>query len=216
MLKTTTTQKKFWQNRKIDWDKQYLATWDHPHRELIMRALSAFDWVSLWEVGCGPGANLVRIAKTLPITPIQKRHGARQLGGSDINPEAIALAKKTFEKGLFHVEAVDDLLLSDDSVDVVLSDATLIYYGPEKIDKAVGEMVRIARLGIVLCEFHGTSWWKRLWLRLTTGYNAYNYQELLEKHGCRNIQIVKIPPQFWDGFPWQPWGHIVIAQVTNI
>ena len=206
-LKTTGAHQKFWQNRKIDWSKEYLATWNHPHRQLIVWALQSIPWVSLWEVGCGPGANLVRIIKEMQ---------GRQLGGSDINADAIELARTTFKGGKFHVEPIDDMLLSDNSVDVVLSDAALIYYGPKKIDKAIGEMVRIARNYIVLCEFHGTSPWERLKLRWKTGYNAYNYSELLERHGCHSIQVIKMTSEFWDGFPWQPWGHIIIAKVTKI
>lgn len=207
MFKTTNQQKQYWLNRKIDWKTQYLDTWNHPHRQLIVWALETFPWVSLWEVGCGPGANLVRIVKEMK---------GRQVGGSDISPEAIALARTTFTGGKFHVEAADNILLSDDSVDVILSDATMIYYSPSTIDKAIGEMVRVARNHVVLCEFHEKSWWKRLKLRWNTGYNAYDYQTLLEKHGCHSIQIIKIPPEFWDGFPWQPFGHIIIAQVTKV
>lgn len=207
-LKTTAQHTSFWKDRKIDWQAQYLATWDHPHRQLLLWALQSFSWISLWEVGCGPGANLMKI--------IASGIRDRQLGGSDINADAIALAEKTFRGGKFHVEGVDNMLLSDSSVDVVLADAALIYMGPRKIDKAIGEMIRVARNHIVLCEFHGTSWWERLKLRLTTGYNAYNYQELLEKHGCHSIQIIKIAPQFWDGFPWNKWGYIIIAKVTKI
>lgn len=203
-FKTTKQHEKYWKERKIDWNKQYLETWNHPHRQLIVWALQSIPWVSLWEVGCGPGANLVRIIKEIP---------QRQVGGSDINPEAIDLARKTFNGGKFNVEPIDDLLISDKAVDVVLSDAALIYYGPKNIDKAVAEMVRAARNYIVLCEFHGGTWWERLWLRLKTGYNAYDYKKLLDKHGCYDVRIFKIPPEFWDGFPWQPWGHIIIANV---
>lgn len=206
-FKTTAQHEKYWKERKIDWKKQYTDTWNHPHRQFLVWALQSFQWVSLWEVGCGPGANLIKITKEMK---------DKQLGGSDINPEAIELARQTFKGGKFHVETIDDMLLSDDSVDVVLSDATLIYYGSRTIDKAIAEMVRIARNHIVLCEFHGTVWWKRWWLWVTTGYNAYNYEELLEKHGCHSIQIIKLPPTFWEGFPWQPWGYIIIAKVTKI
>lgn len=205
-LKTTEDHKKYWRDRKIDWNTQYLQTYNHPHRQLIMWALQSMPWVSLWEVGCGPGANLVRIAKEMD---------NKQLGGSDVNADAIDLAKKTFKNGLFHVESVEDMLLSDSAVDVVLSDAALIYIGPTKIKKTIKEMVRIARNHIVLCEFHGTSWWKRLWLRLTTGYNAYNYESLLEEAGCYDIQMVKITDEFWSGFPWSTWGYIIKCKVPK-
>lgn len=205
-MKTTNQHKKFWKERKIDWNTSYLATWDHPHRGLLTRVLSTFPWVSLWEVGCGPGANLVRITKEIP---------GRQLGGSDINPEAIALAEKTFKGGKFHVESSEDMLLSDGAVDVVLSDANLIYIGPTKIQKVLKEMVRIGRNNIVLCEFYSKSWWKRFLFRWKTGYNAYNYPEELKKAGCYDIQMFKIPKEFWAGTPWEEWGYIITAKLPK-
>lgn len=206
MFKSTKEHKKFWAERKIDWKTQYLDTWNHPHRQLISWTLQAFPWLSLWEVGCGPGANLAKIVSDMP---------GKQLGGSDVNPEAIALASKTFIGGKFHVESVENMLLSDKAVDVVLSDATLIYIGPTKINSVLEELVRIGRNHIVLCEFHGTSWWKRVLLRYRTGYNAYNYVKLLEKAGCYDIQMGKIPVEYWAGTPWEEWGYIITAKLPQ-
>lgn len=206
-FKTTSGHRDWWAKRKIDWDKHYLQTWNHPHRQLIVWALESFQWTSLWEVGCGPGPNLVRISKEMP---------GHQLGGCDVNPEAIDLARKTFVGAKFMVNPADDILLSDNSVDVVLSDATLIYTGPTKIRKTIKELVRIARSHIVLCEFHGGTWLQRFWLRIRNGYNAYDYIKLLEEAGCYDVRMVKIPKEYWQGFPWQPWGTILIARVTKI
>ena len=202
-MKTTREHKQYWKNRKIDWEQAYLSTWDHPHREMIVWALTKLHWLSLWEVGCGPGPNLKKILT---------RFGNKQLGGSDISDDAIALAQKTFIGGRFHVESVEDMLLSDNAVDVILSDATLIYIDPKKIDKAMNEITRITRKGIVFCEFHSTSWWKRLKLRWKSGYNAYDYRKLLEQYGFYDIEIHKIPKELWPGTPWEEWGHIIIAK----
>lgn len=207
-IKTTNVHKKYWSGRKIDWDKHYTATWNHPHRTLIMEALRIIPWVSLWEVGCGSGPNLVRI--------IKEGFQGRQLGGSDINADAIEAAAKTFKGGKFHVEPSDDMLLSDQAVDVILSDAHLIYVGPFKIKKVLSEMVRIGRNNIILCEFHEKSWLKRWMFRLKTGYNAHDYKKLLTDLGCYDIRIVKIPTEFWPGTPWQEWGHIIMAKLTHV
>lgn len=215
ILKSTNQHKKYWKERQIDWYQSYLAgidpatnkpMWDHPHREIFIWILKSIPWVSLWEVGCGAGANLVKITKEFQ---------GKQLGGSDINKDAIEVAKKIFVGGRFHVESAEDMLLSDNAVDVMLSDAALIYVGPEKIDQALHEITRIARNQIILCEFHGKNWLSRLLFKLKTGYNAYNYQDLLEKHGCYDINIVKIPEAAWPGFPWNKWGYIISAKVTK-
>lgn len=203
-IKTTEKHKKFWRERKIDWEKDYLSTWNHPHRGLITYVLKNLRWISLWEVGCGPGANLVRITKEI---------AGKQLGGSDVNADAIAVANKTFNGGKFHVESVEDLLLSDNAVDVVLSDACLIYIGPTKIQKVLKELKRIGRNNLVLCEFHSNSWWQRLLFRWKTGYNAYNYRTELEKAGFYDIQMIKITKEYWEGYPWETFGHIIVCKI---
>lgn len=207
----TSNRKKFWAERKINWEEQYLSTWNHPHRALIISALKSFHWISLWEVGCGAGANLVRIVREF-----DPRESPKQLGGSDINPDAIAVASKALVGARFKVESPENILLSDSATDVVLSDACLIYIDPFKIKKAIKEMVRISRGHILLCEFHGKNLWERWLLRLRTGYNAYDYEKLLTDAGCYDIQIIKMPPQLWEGFPWQPWGYVLLAKTTKI
>lgn len=203
MLKTTDTHKKYWRERKINWAEHYLSTHNHPHRKLIVHALKLFNWFSLWEVGCGPGANLVKITRELP---------GHQLGGSDINADAIELARKTFIGGKFHVESSDDLLLSDNSVDVILSDAHLIYYGPTKIKKVLREMIRSSRQYLVFCEYHSKSFWTRLWIRLKTGYNAHDYEKILESLGCYSIRLIKIPQEYWPDTMWGKYGYIILAK----
>lgn len=202
-LKTTKSHKRYWKERKIDWNAHYLSTWDHPHRKLIIQALKMFEWFSLWEVGMGPGPNLVKITKELP---------GHQLGGSDINEDAIELARKTFTGGRFHCESSENILLSDDSVDVILSDAHLIYYGPAKIKAVLKEMIRSSRAYLVLCEYHEQSLLKRLWIRWKTGYNAHDYKKLLEDLGCYSVRLIKIPKSYWPDTMWGKYGYIIIAK----
>jgi len=210
MLKTTKQQKTWWANRKIDWTKHYSSTWSHPHRDIIVQALKSFNWFSLWEVGCASGPNLLRIIKELP---------DRQVGGNDVNADAIEVARSTFTNGRFRVESVEDLLLSDSACDVILSDATLIYVDPFKIRKVLHELTRVARTHILLCEFHSRSLWKRWLFRLKTGYNAYDYQSLLEREGAYDIQLVKIPPEYWPGSQkgdgWYDFGYVILAKLPN-
>lgn len=201
--RTTKQHKDYWKNRKIDWNEHYIATWNHPHRKLIVHALKMFPWFSLWEVGCGGGPNLVKITQELP---------GHQLGGSDINEDAVETARKTFKGGRFHCESSEDILLSDDSVDVVLSDAHLIYFGPTQIKKVLGEMLRVSRGNIVLCEYHEPSFWKRMWIWYKTGYHAHDYKKLLEGFGCYGVQLVKIPYDYWPDTMWSKVGYVVIAK----
>ncbi len=212
-LGTTKKHKKFWKNRKINWIDSYLdgvdpvsskPMWDHPHRELIVYALKTFGWYSLWEIGCGAGANIKKIVTAIP---------NKQLGGSDINQDAVDTCNRVFKGGKFHCESSEDILLSDKAVDVILSDAHLLYFSPKDIKKVLKEMKRVGRLRLVLCELHEKSWWKRTIYKFKTGYNVYDYRRLLEDLGCYNIQIIKIPTDFWQGDPWAKFGHIIIAQL---
>lgn len=201
-MKTTNKHKEYWKNRKIDWQTQYLDTWGHPHRNLIVWMLKSIKFFSLWEVGCGPGANLKKI-----LTEFKNV----QLGGSDVNPEAIKLAEQTFKGGVFHIESGEDLLMSDNSVDVILSDACLIYVSPFKIKKYLKELHRVARTHIVLCELHHPNWFRRTIYWWQRGYFVHNYKKLLEQTGFYDIQMIKIPKEFWAGTPWEDYGYIIRA-----
>lgn len=189
MLKSTKQHSKYWKERKIDWKQAYLSTWDHPHRNLIVWMLKSIPFYSLWEVGCGAGANLVRIIKEMPNV---------QLGGSDISEDAINVCRETFKGGLFHTESGDNLLMSDKSVDVMLTDMCLIYVDPLRIRDYLREFKRVGRIAVVMVEFHSPSFWKRFKARLG-GYHVYNYRKLLEEEGFYEVMIQKIPNELWPG-----------------
>jgi ubiquinone/menaquinone biosynthesis C-methylase UbiE len=182
---------KYWSQRKINWEEKYTKTWNHPHRDLIVEALKTFFWVSLWEVGCASGPNLVKIAKSFV---------AKQLGGNDINPDAIEECRKNFKNAPFEVTPAHNMLLSDKSCDVILCDMTLIYVSPLKINKVIKEFKRVCRTRVCLVEFDSSKWYRRLWLRLTAGYSAYNYKKLLEKHGFYDIMKIRIPSQYYPEY----------------
>ena len=100
-MKTTKAHLKYWKERKIDWEQSYLfgidpetnqPMWNHPHRSMIVAILQRIPFFSLWEVGCGAGANILKLVKEIP---------GRQYGGSDPNPDAILVAQKMFPKWAF-------------------------------------------------------------------------------------------------------------------
>ena len=189
MIRTTKKHSKYWADRKIDWKTSYFDTWNHPHRDLIAHLLQSMNWHSLWEVGIGGGANTLRILQDNP---------DKQIGGCDVSQDAIDFLTKTFKGGMFQCEAGDDMMMSDGSVDVVLSDMCLIYVDPRHIQKYLKEMFRVTRNNIILCEFHSESWWKRLKARLG-GYHVYNYKRELEKAGFYGTIVQHIPEKYWPG-----------------
>ncbi|MDP2433135.1 MAG: class I SAM-dependent methyltransferase [Gallionella sp.] len=127
----TRLQEWAWRYRHLyrrGWAQGYLETLEHPHREQIVEAVAAFQPESVLEIGCTSGANLARLRERLPQT---------QLFGLDINPEAIRVGKIYFasdgalELMVGHADHLPDF--SNQSLDVVVSDALLILVAPDRI-----------------------------------------------------------------------------------
>lgn len=204
-MKTTKDHITYWKNRNINWKTSYFDTWQHPHRKLIVEALGHTYGSSLLEVGCGAAANLYAARQQFP---------GVEVGGVDISAEAIAEAKRQIPDGLFDVQSADSLFFADNSVDVILSDACLIYIEPKLIKKTLSGFKKVARKNIVLCEFHSENPIKRALLRYKTGYFAHNYRKLLSELGFYDIEITKIPKEAWPGTPWEEWGYIIQARIS--
>ena len=151
----TRLQEWIWRSRHLyrhGWAQGYLGTVDHPHRSQIVEAVSSFSPVdSVLEVGCASGANLVCLRERLPGT---------QLIGIDINRHAITTARRHFaargDKNIRLLAGRADRLtdIPNASVDVVLTDAVLMFIAPDRIHDVVAELGRAARKGLVLNEYH--------------------------------------------------------------
>ena len=200
----TNRHKSYWANRKIDWKQAYWA--DHPHRDLIIKALRGLKFGSVIEIGCGAGYNLHKIKQAFPQV---------EIGGIDISEDAIETAKKLLPEStaVLETSSVTEMFLSDLSCDVILSDAVLIYFDPFTIGKVLKEIKRVGRKAVILVELHSDNWWERLAVRFISGYNLYNWPKLLTKHGFRDVEIYKIPENVWPGIPWAKWGHIIAAKI---
>lgn len=206
LFNSTKRWVEWWKNRKIDWGEHYMNP-NHPHRTLLVEVLKRIPWYSLMEVGCGAGANLVTIVKNIQ---------GRQVGGVDVNPDAIAFAQTQLTNAVLKVNPADDIMMSDQCMDVLLSDMTMIYINPSKIDRHLEEFKRVARSYVVLCELGSTSWWQRFVIKWKEGYNAYDWKRLLEKHDYYDIQLYKIPPEMWpESDLQQKYGYIIVARTPK-
>ncbi len=205
-IKTTKQHSKYWKDRKIDWKTSYFDTFSHPHRALLVQVLKSIPFYSLWEVGVGGGANIMRFVQEIP---------NRQYGGSDVSEDAVKFCLETFKGGLFHVESAEDMMMSDKSVDVVLSDMCMIYFDPLKIDKALQEIKRVGRTYAIFCEFHSNSWIKRQWARLG-GYHVYDYRKRLEKLGYYDVNVFPLSEADWPGADHNTeFRSIITAKIPN-
>lgn len=170
---------------------------------MILQELADDPFHQVCELGCGSGPNLLLIKKTWPQV---------QVGGVDINADAIKMAKTVFPKGVFDVRPADDLFFATGCVDVALTDMCLIYYGKDKIRKVIKELKRIARRKVILVEFHSKNPLKRLMLKIFAGYNSYNYKKILEEEGFYEVKLRKIPLSKWPGGePQKTFGYIITA-----
>jgi len=188
-LKTTNFHRKWWKKRQIDWTQAYMNP-DHPHRGVIVEKLkSLYPFRSILEVGCAAGANLYRIKQAFPQSDI---------GGIDWNEKAIETAKQYLPKAsVLQVGEATDVYIGSKGADVLMSDMCYIYLDKKNFRKAILEAKRVARKGVLFCEFNHTNWFMRQMIRITTGYNAYNFRVELERIGFRDIEITKLTPKDW-------------------
>lgn len=179
----------YWRKRKIDWEQAYFTP-DHPHRIQLSNILKELKFDSVLEVGCGAGANLCRIAT---------EHPGVMCGGIDINEDAV---KETLKHFVATVGEVENIEREDKSIDMILTDACLIYVPPGKIETAVNEMLRVARKYIVMVEWHNNE-------DIFDGHWVYNYKELFKNYDTKLYKITD-----WPG-SWEKYGTIVIVEIKD-
>jgi len=215
---STKKNEDYWRNRKIDWVSHYFSP-DHPHRDFLIKILKTSPPKSVLEIGMGCGANLWRIKKEFP--------NAR-VCGCDINPDAIKTADEVFRKEYptkhFERPAIDSIADIDFRVgditaipfhgeffDMVITDACLIYIGPDKMDRAIREIRRVGYYNFLFVEFHSDKWWKRLALKLASRYYAYDYFKLLSDNYFKGIKLTKVPKEHFGGEPWNTYGYFITS-----
>lgn len=202
----TRLQEWAWRNRHLyrrGWALHYLETIDHPHRTQIVEAVAAFQPESVLEIGCASGANLARLRQRLP-------HA--HLHGIDINAEAIRVGRDHFanDRGIeWTVGHADQLAtFADHSQDVVLIDAMLMFVAPDLIHRVLAEVVRVARKGLVLNEYHAKG--------TTSGHFdggrwVYDLIALLRQHVPENTQIDAHPSALTGGL-WDRYGTLITVR----
>jgi ubiquinone/menaquinone biosynthesis C-methylase UbiE len=164
---------------------------------------------SVLELGSNCGPNLYRIAKAFPEC---------SLVGVDANPLAVDWGNAQFRKeGLATVRLVcsrvDELeQFGTKSFDLVLTDALLIYIGPDKIEFVVREMLRIARKALILVEWHEDGSESRSGLgALYEGVWKRDYRRLIEEsvRSTAAVHLSKVPVDVWPSRQWMDLGYVI-------
>ena len=178
---------------------------DHPHRELILNYIDVLGFdkpiVSVFEVGCNAGPNLLKIQKTLPQI---------RLGGCDVNPDAIALAKEKLPDAELFEASASKLPVPDKSYDVVLIDAVCLYFNPRQIIIVLNEMQRVAKRGLILVEWKD----KSTYGVVKDFHWARNYKRLLENMGYR-VEETKLRESDWPSKNWSKHGYVYLAEAKG-
>jgi len=188
-----------------------------PHREWfanqLIRDLEAKqgEVLHLIEVGCGWGPNLAVLAR---------REQSLRLTGVDISPASILEGRKQLmELGLSEITLIemqsDDLSsFASDSADVLFTDAMLLYVGPDKINRTIREMLRVARSRMVMLELHDRTasskghYTRDGWLR--------NYKALLSPLvGKDAVRLKKLPPGLRNAGRWPKYGTFIEIDLTK-
>ena len=179
---------------------------DHPHRSIIVDKLRDFGvFRSVLEVGCAAGANLYKIKQTFPSSDV---------GGIDWSADAIEEAKRMLPRAsVLQVGEATDVYISNKGADILLSDMCYIYLSSKEFRKAIKEAHRIARVGVISCEFHSGSFLKRFGLKLVSGYYAHDYRKVMSREGFHDIELTKVTEEQWPGGePQKSFCYIITAR----
>lgn len=203
-----------WAMRPISAGKDYLGAETDPHRKFLLEKISTFSPVhSILEIGCGTGLNLYLLSKRFPNA---------ELKGIDINPKSVEYGNTWFkQEGISNVKIsvgkADKLVFQDKGFDVVLTDATLIYVGPDKIKKVIKEMIRVTRKALVLNEWHCFESSSNP-LGVYVGHWTRDYKALLKEFVPEErIFITKIPENtFKSDRNWRKYGAVIEMRKNNV
>ena len=120
-----------------------------PHRyHIVDHVASLGPPENILEIGCGYGANLVNLANYFTDT---------QLAGVDVSRTAIASAQTVPKLAGADLRVHDlgkPLPFADNSFDVVLSDAVLMFFPERRLPALLRELFRVSRHGVILHEYN--------------------------------------------------------------
>jgi len=149
------------------------------------------------EIGCASGPNLWLLARKYP---------KAIFFGIDISKKAIKTGRNFFKN-----ENIGNVFLSsgraaklkgfkDKSIDIIFTDAVMIYQGADKINQVISEMVRVAKKVIILREWQGN-----IPNSFRQGHWVHNYRFLFSNFvPVKKIKISRIPENLME----EGWGKL--------
>lgn len=203
----TIVQELIWKKKKTQSSDGYFGAINHSHRSFLVESIEKkYPYLRVLEIGCNIGSNLLLLAR---------KHPEVSFYGLDINKEAIDKGREILSK-----EGVNNIYLSvgrldtifkheNNSFDIVISDAVLLYVVPKRIKKVIKEMVRITNKAIIINEWNKND----LSLQMSTyyyGHWIHDYISLFSNYvPLENIERIKINSNIWNDKKWIAFGEII-------
>jgi hypothetical protein len=135
----------------------------------------------------------------------------------DLNPRFVTAGKRWLaDQGVTNVKLAtgraDDLAsFATRSIDITFTDATLLYVGPDRIERALLEIRRVTRRALLFSEWNleghdpaeRSLWYYLHWI--------HDYRRLLREHFSEDgIRVTKLPKDLWaPGGGWERYGALV-------
>lgn len=221
----TRYHERHWRNRHLsggsdwgdddDWILSYWNSREHPHRAHLIDRAMKYAPGSVLEFGCNCGPNL---------SLLREADSGLELVGIDINPVAIQAGRELLEReagGVVDlvqggIEALSAFPIG--RFDVFLTDAVLLYVGPDRIREVLKEAVRLSRKGVVMLEWHEplgplVKGFRDTFVR---GHWVRDYRAWLEPLvGPDRVRATKLPEGLWPGEEWSRWGHVIEVDLRD-
>lgn len=189
-----------WKIKASNWLEGYTLSVQHPHRQLIIDGLKNLEPISsVLEVGCNTGPNLLRIQEIYPKVA---------LAGIDVNQKSLEFAQQNIPKAIFKLAHYRSIPFANQSFDVVLADATLLYAGPDEIFDVLSEINRVAKRGVILVERYAPS----LGGEVVGHVWGRDYKCFMIGFGW-DVKVKKLTRKTWPkSINWQRYGRMYLCQ----
>ena len=180
-------QKEYWNTRGVEYYDDVFKTHLHNYeiffQDMLIDELGKRDFSSFFEVGCGFGWNVKRVKKEFP---------SAKIGGLDFSMPQLYNSRKYSPDIYMPIVCGDGCIMpfKDKSFDVGFTLGVFMNIHPDKIDKAIDEMIRVSRKYIIHLEWDQKNTSHKLKERrvFKTNIVSHDYRGLYEKHGKRILK----------------------------
>ena len=181
---------------------------------LIETIAACYPFTSLLEVGCGYGQNFHVLAKLFP---------RARFVGVDIDANRVSSGQALLEsRGCSNARLVEGCAwelteFPDNSSDVVISCALLLFIDSSTLDQTLREMLRIARRKVILLEQHTPDLAEQQVARDTglADYWLRDYRAALARCvAAEAISVVEVPNPRWEVEQWKDYAAVISVTLS--